>query len=80
MSENATIAPIVPMVVDARGAARLCSLSMRTWWSLHSAGKTPLPLHLGRRTLWLAVELASWLKAGAPARDRWESIKKGVRA
>ena len=77
MSNNSTIAP-APLLVDAKAAARLCGVSVRTWWALHSAGKTPLPVRLGRRTLWLADELAEWCKAGCPARDRWET-RKAVR-
>jgi predicted DNA-binding transcriptional regulator AlpA len=80
VAENAiaSVAP-TPLLLDARAAARLCGVSVRTWWALHSAGKTPLPVRLGRRTLWLADELSSWARAGAPARDKWENVKKAVR-
>ena len=78
MTENAT-APVAPLLMDARAASALCGVSVRTWWALHSAGRTPLPVRLGRRTLWRADELADWCKAGCPARDRWENVKKGAR-
>ena len=72
-------APVAPLLLDARAASALCGVSVRTWWALHSAGRTPLPVRLGRRTLWRADELADWCKAGCPARDRWENVKKGAR-
>ena len=72
-------APVAPLLLDARAASALCGVSVRTWWALHSAGKTPLPVRLGRRTLWRADELADWCKAGCPARGRWENVKKGAR-
>ena len=80
MAENSAIAPVAPapLLLDAREAARLCGVSMRTWWALHSAGKTPLPVRLGRRTLWRFDELAAWIVAGCPARDRWEQIKQAL--
>ena len=68
-------APAAPLLVDAREAARLCGVSRSTFWALHSAGKVPLPVHLGRRTLWRVSELAAWTEAGAPPRDRWQVLR-----
>ncbi len=70
---------VAPLLLDAKAAAALCGISERSWWSLNSAGKTPLPVRLGRRTLWRRDEIAAWTEAGCPARSRWESIKKGGR-
>ena len=71
--------PVTPLLVDAKATAKLCGVSTRTWWALHSAGKTPLPVRLGRRTLWKLQGpdgLTAWIAAGCPARDRWRA---GVR-
>lgn len=76
MTDNTAI---VPLLLDAKAAAKLCGVSARTWWALRSAGKTPLPVRLGRRTLWRAGELADWCRAGCPGRDRWENASKGAR-
>ena len=77
MTEKTATAPIAPMLLDAKAAAKVCGVSVRTWWALHAAGKTPLPVRLGRRTLWRAEELAAWCRAGCPARDRWTTLKGG---
>jgi len=76
MTDNVAT-PVAPLLLDARAAARLCGVSMRTWWTLHSAGKTPLPIRLNRCTRWRADELAAWIAAGCPARDRWTTLKGG---
>lgn len=66
-----------PLLVDARAAAALRGVSRSMWWSLHAAGRVPIPVRLGRRTLWRAAELAAWIEAGCPPRDRWECIREG---
>lgn len=74
---TAPVAPAPPLLLGAKAAAELCGVSMRTWWALNSAGKTPLPVRLGGRTLWRTAEIAAWIEAGCPARDRWHSMKGG---
>ena len=67
-----------PLLLDARQAAALCGVSERTWWTLSSANKTPMPVRLGNRTLWPAVGpcgLEAWVAAGFPTRDRWNATK-----
>ena len=76
-ARSPSLAP-APLLVDARQAAALCGVSERTWWALSSAGKTPLPVRLGRRTLWRAAGpggLEAWVAAGCPPRERWEATK-----
>ena len=63
------------LLLAADEAAELCGLSRSGWWGLHASGRIPLPVRLGRRTLWRADELRAWTEAGCPARDRWESEK-----
>ena len=66
------------LLLSAGQAAALCGVSRRTWWALHAAGKTPLPVRLGRRTLWRASGpggLEAWVAAGCPPRDRWDGGK-----
>ena len=59
------------LLIGAMEAARMAGVSRSTWWSLHSAGKVPVPVHLGGRTLWNIEELRRWIAAGCPARERW---------
>jgi len=59
------------LLLSAAEASALCRVGRSLWWSMHSAGKVPLPVRLGRRTLWRAEELREWTRAGCPSRDRW---------
>ena len=68
-----------PLLVPAAEAARLCGVSRAFWYSLLSAGRTPVPIRLGRRTLWRVSELKEWVEAGCPARERWEALKGAKR-
>lgn len=65
-----------PMLLDAREAARVCGVSRSHFLAMHSAGKVPLPVRLGRRTLWRGAELAAWIEADCPARDRWLTMTR----
>jgi predicted DNA-binding transcriptional regulator AlpA len=76
MSDNAP--NIEPLAVDARAAARLCSVSRSLWFVMDSAGQVPEGVRLGRRRVWPLAELRAWLAAGCPSRDRWQAIR-GVR-
>lgn len=71
---------IVPEALTAEQAAALCGVGRSKWWEMNSAGLTPAAIRLGdadhrRGTRWLRSELMEWLTAGAPPRDRWESVK-----
>jgi len=63
-------------MVDARGAAALCSISARFWAQLNASGKGPLPRKLGRRSLWSVKELDDWIVAGCPTREQWVLMRQ----
>jgi predicted DNA-binding transcriptional regulator AlpA len=79
MIETAPAAQVTPLLVDAREAAALCGIGRTLWLQLASAGRVPMPVRLGRRTLWRAEELAEWVAAGCPARDRWTALREKPR-
>lgn len=69
-----------PIALPASAAAGLFGLSERQWWRLHSAGRIPLPLRLGRACRWSidgSDGLRAWAEAGCPPRDRWEEMRAG---
>ena len=60
------------LLLSAQDAAELLSITRSHFYALHSSGRLgPLPIQLGRRTLWRREELANWVAAGCPVRDRW---------
>ena len=64
------------LLINARAAARLCSVGRSTWQRLDSAGKVPKPVKLGRRSLWNREEIIAWVRAGCPHRHQWDNLKK----
>jgi hypothetical protein len=59
---------VEPVLVDARGAARMTGLSERYWRKLDRRGRIPAALHVGRRRLWGVATLRAWAESGCPAR------------
>lgn len=58
--------------------AQALGVSKRHLAALDSSGRLPKALKLGRCKIWIREEIEDWLRAGAPARDKWEA--KGKRA
>lgn len=71
--------PAPPLLVDTKEAARLSGVGRTLWLQLASAGRVPLPVRLGRRVLWRRDELADWIEAGCPGRDRWIALREKTR-
>lgn len=56
------------LLLSAGEAASVLGISRSALYALHSSGRLPLPVKLGRRTLWRAEELRNWTRAGCPTR------------
>jgi predicted DNA-binding transcriptional regulator AlpA len=65
-----------PLLLSAEAAARLIGIGRSLFWSMHSAGKVPLPVGLGKRRLWRRAELEKWVDAGCPERVRWAAMSE----
>ena len=66
-----------PLLLSADEGARLVGVGRSLWWSMHSSVRLgPLPIKLGRRTLWRRDELTQWVEAGCPARVKWLAISE----
>ena len=63
------------LLLDDKATAAALGIGKSLLWSLHSAGRVPLPVKLGRRTLWRREELEAWCRAGCPTREKWQTIK-----
>jgi prophage regulatory protein len=64
------------MAIDANGLAVTLGLSVRTVRRLDSSGKIPRPVRIGGAVRWRTEEIANWLEAGCPDRQRWEAMKR----
>lgn len=65
-----------PLLLSTEQAAQLVGIGRSLFYGLHSSGRLgPLPVKLGKRTLWNRKELESWAAAGCPARQQWQDMK-----
>ena len=55
-----------PLLLDAKQVATLLRISKNMIWKLHSAGKLPTPVRLGRCVRWRRDEIVSWVARGCP--------------
>jgi len=67
--------PTKKLLLSADEAASTLGISRSALYGLHSSGRVPSPVKLGRRTLWAAGELREWVAAGCPSRQQWQFIK-----
>ncbi len=60
------------LLLSAKDAGRLLGIGERFVWAMHSSGELgPLPIRLGKRTLWSRIELTEWVRARCPRREAW---------
>ncbi len=65
------------LLLGADKAATLIGVSRAHFYSMHSNGRLgPMPVRLGRRTLWRREELSRWVNAGCPARVKWMQLRE----
>ena len=65
------------LLISAENSAQLLGIGRTLFYSMHSSGRLgPLPVKLGRRTLWNRKELEDWIEANCPPRHQWQEIKE----
>ena len=65
------------LLLSAKEAAKLLGICRNHFYALHNNGRLgPLPIRLGRRTLWSRKELETWIAEECPARRQWQELKK----
>lgn len=65
---------IETLLVDAKEAAAMCSVSPATLWRWDSSGAMPKPVRLGGTTRWCVVDLERWVRWGCPRREIFEGF------
>ncbi|MCK4850608.1 MAG: helix-turn-helix domain-containing protein [Phycisphaerae bacterium] len=68
-----------PLAFSAQQLADRLGVSLRHIRRLDSAGKLPKPIRLGRSVRWPVQEVEAFLAAGAPDRQRWQTMKGTTR-
>ena len=65
------------LAISAKEVAELLGISRAHVWRLHSSGRIPKPVRLGRAVRWNRKTLEDWLEAGGPPREQWEFMRRG---
>lgn len=64
-----------PELVNLAGVAALLGVGVTSAKAMNRSGRLgPLPMRFGRAVRWRRRELAAWLDAGAPRRERWVTL------
>jgi predicted DNA-binding transcriptional regulator AlpA len=71
-------AVLSPLCVDANGVALMLGVSPRTVRRMDDAGHLLAPITLRGAKRWVIEEIQAWLRAGAPRRQQWNSIRRSV--
>lgn len=62
------------LLLGVDDAACLLGIGRSHFYSMHSSGRLgPMPLKLGKRSLWDRKELELWVQAKCPSRQDWQS-------
>lgn len=66
-----------PLLLSAPRLAELLGVSVRMVWVMNQDGTLgPLPIRLRGATRWKAEEVARWVQADCPPRERWLEVNK----
>lgn len=65
----------VKLALTADEVAGVLGISRALVWKLHASGRLPRPVRFGRAVRWERRSLETWLAAGAPPRERWETMR-----
>jgi predicted DNA-binding transcriptional regulator AlpA len=65
-----------PLLISADESAQMLGIGRTLFYSMHSSGRLgPMPIKLGRRSLWNRKEMEEWVGLGCPARRQWLNRK-----
>lgn len=66
-------------LLTAKDLAEVLCVSVRQVRRLQAAEDLPAPVYIGRLPRWRESEIAGWMQAGCPDRQKWEA-RKAVKA
>ena len=60
------------LLISADESAQMLGIGRTLFYSMHSSGRLgPMPIKLGRRSLWNRKEVEDGVELGCPARKQW---------
>jgi predicted DNA-binding transcriptional regulator AlpA len=74
--KQAMMTDLSSILLPTAEAAKLCGVSIRTWYTWDQLGKIPKPLRVGRKLFWRRDEITAWIDEHCPPRDDWDFCPK----
>jgi predicted DNA-binding transcriptional regulator AlpA len=75
--DNIATASNRPLAVTSKQAAAMLSVSYSHFREIDAEGILgPSPIRLGKSVRWDVQELADWMRAGSPNRDKWRAMRQ----
>lgn len=74
--QQVQIIELEPLMIDAKTACRICSVSERLWYTLISTGQAPPSVKLGGRRLWKLSTVRQWVEWDLPNIDRFKILSE----
>ena len=74
IKSSVEIIQLDPLLLSAKQAAALCSVSARTWATWISTGRTPPSIKLNGRRLWRYDLLKRWVEENCPNIERFMAL------
>ncbi len=75
IKSSVEIIQLDPLLLSAKQAAALCSVSARTWATWISTGRTPPSIKLNGRRLWRYDLLKFWVRENCPSLDKFLALQ-----
>ncbi len=63
------------LLMSAPQVAQALNISRASVYEFMNTGRLPMPVKIGGCTRWRADELARWIQAGCPHRQKWQSLR-----
>lgn len=76
--EASRAAAIDALMIDAERLAQLLDVSVSLVRKMDRSGKIPAPLKLGSCVRWRVDEIAAWVRADCPDRQRWAIMREAA--
>ena len=64
-------------LLSVKQASEKLAVSVRKVWAMYSTGQMPAPVRMGRSVRWRESDLNEWVRLGCPAREEFETRRKG---
>lgn len=71
MQSTNPLSLIEPLLLQAKDAAALCGIGLRTWHTYRASGKLPPSYRIAGRRIWKRRDIERWIEWNFPCLDKF---------